>query len=106
MVPNPIKDIMKQLWGLRRKGDICLKTTLIIVKKDPSERACRIWKFWKDKISDDCEFIFYQSYLWLVFLTQLSSFANEKLFSQIKIIVDKVGQNMTEEITELRIFLM
>ena len=75
-------------------------------EKDPGERACRISTFWKDKIVDDSEFIFYRNTLRLVVLTQLSSCAFEQVISQLKLIVDAVGHNMTEEITELRMFLM
>ena len=30
-------------------------------KKDQGERACSIWTFWKNKIIDDSEFIFYHN---------------------------------------------
>ena len=55
---------------------------------------------------DDSEFISYRNSLWLVVLTQLSSCAVEQVFSQIKLTVDNVGHNISEEITELRMFLM
>ena len=54
---------------------------------------------------DDSEFISYRNSLRIVVLTQLSSCAVERLFSQIKHIVDSVGHNTTEEITGLRMFL-
>ena len=75
-------------------------------ENDLGDRACRIWIFWKYKIIDDSELIFYKNALWLVFLTQLLSCAVEQVFYQIDLIVDAVGQNMTEEITELVMFLM
>ena len=60
------------------------------------KRACRIWKFWKDKIIDDYVFIFYRNAPRLVILTKLSSCAVERVFSHIKLIVDRVGKNKTE----------
>ena len=71
-----------------------------------NEGAYRIWNFWKDKIIDDSEFIFYQNSLRLIVLTQLLSFYVYWVFSQIKHIADAVVQKMIEETTELRVFLM
>ena len=74
-------------------------------KKDPGERVCIIWTLWKVRIIDDYEFLFYQDSLWLGVLTQLLSFAIEWLLSHIELVVDAVGHNTIEEITDLRMFL-
>ena len=78
----------------------------MIIKKDPDEIYCRIWILWKDKLIDDYEFIFYQNYLWLFVLTQLLSCAVERLFYNKKLIVDAVGHNMKEGITEWKLLLI
>ena len=52
----------------KKKGRDFPEDYIDVWKKDPEERAFRIWTFWKDKTIDYSEFIFYQIFFNLLYL--------------------------------------
>ena len=74
-------------------------------KKDPGEKACRIWEWWKVRLLGSHGFHHYKMALRLVVLAQLSSCSVERVFSQLKLIRDACGDNMKGDMCEIRMFL-
>lgn len=72
-------------------------------EEDPSEKSRRIWYWWKDHKP---EFEDFATAVRLVGLVQVSSASVERLFSQLKLVVDSVGQSMLEETLEARLFVL
>ena len=75
-------------------------------KDDPGERACRIWEWWKMRVMDCDRFKYFKVALRLVVLTQVSSCSVERVFSQLKLMRDACGDNMFEDMVEIRMFCM
>ena len=75
-------------------------------KKDPGERASRIWEWWRKRIHEtkNPKLKFFARAVRAVVLTQLSSCAVERVFSQLKLIRDACGDNMMEDMLEIRMF--
>ena len=71
-------------------------------KVDPGEYACTIWEWWKPRVDT---FPFHALTLRLVVLVQLSNFFVERVFSRLKMRRDVCGDNMKEDMNEIRIFL-
>ena len=71
-------------------------------KVDPGEYACTIWEWWKPRVGT---FPFHALALRLVVLAQLSSCFVERVFSRLKMRRDVCGDNMKEDMNEIRIFL-
>ena len=78
------------------------KDTVDDFKKDPGEYAERIWQWWGPRKK-----MFPKHYMAirLVVLTQTSSCFVERVFSKLKLIRDAVGDNMLEDITEIRVLV-
>ena len=57
-------------------------------KEDPGERASRVWEWWRVRIYEtkNDKLRFFAKAIRLVVLTQLSSCAMERVFSQLKLI--------------------
>jgi len=68
-------------------------------KQDPVERARRLWEWWMPRVG---EFRFWTKALRLVALVQPSSAEVERLFSQLKLIVEQIGVRGLEEGYEAR----
>jgi hypothetical protein len=70
-------------------------------KSDESEVARRVWTFWVSKRS---QFNYMTVAVALIILVQTSSAAVERVFSQLKLIIDACGQNSLSDLLELRLF--
>ena len=70
------------------------------------ERACRIWQWWKMRVMDSDRFKFFKMALRLVVLTQVSSCSVERVFSRLKMMREACGDNMLEDMVEIRMFCM
>ena len=68
-------------------------------KLGPVERARRLWQWWVPRVD---ELRFWAKALRLVALVQPSSAEVERLFSQLKLIVEQIGVNGLEEGYEAR----
>jgi hypothetical protein len=74
-------------------------------RDDPSEKARRIWAWWVVRVKGPAApFKYWPTALRLVALVQPSSAAVERLFSQLKLILDQIGDNALEESIEGRLF--
>jgi len=75
-------------------------------KKDPGEMASRIWEWWRTRVYEveNPKLQFFAQAIRVVVLTQLSSCAVERVFSQLKLIRDACGDNMMEDMLEIRMF--
>jgi len=71
-------------------------------KDYPPEKARRIFEWWKPRVSF---FKFWPTALRLVVLVQPSSAFVERVFSQVKRILDQTGVNGLEESIEARVFV-
>jgi hypothetical protein len=70
-------------------------------KSDELEVARRVWMFW---INKRIHFNYMTVAVALTVLVQTSSAAVERVFSQLKLIIDACGQNTLADILELRLF--
>ena len=71
-------------------------------KKDAEEYAHRIWEWWTTRVK---EFPCHALVLRLVVLSQLSSCSVERVFSRLKLIRDRCGDALYEDMLEIRLFL-
>ena len=74
-------------------------------KRDAGEKACRIFEWWKLRFTDTTMFICFRFALRLVVLSQMSSCSVERVFSQLKLIRETCGENMMEDMTEIRMLM-
>ena len=85
--------------GIRRKkpegGDIPWQ-------QDAGEYSERIWQWWKARRDD---FPAHALALRLVVLAQLSSCSVERVFSKLKIIRERCGENLYDDMCEVRLFM-
>ena len=66
---------------------------------DPTEKARRIWEWWRHRVKPPLpSFIFWATAVRLVALVQPSSAAVERLFSELKLILEQVGRGLTKTI--------
>lgn len=72
-------------------------------KSDPMETARRIWEWWRMRLVGSTKFVFWRTAVRLVVLVQPSSAAAERVFSQLKLIVDAIGHSELEETLVLRL---
>jgi len=103
-----------RLQRKRRKGVTCIDREADIEtvaetdwKKDPGEKADRIWRWWRPIVATGSisrNFPCYHLALRLVGLVQVSSCAVERVFSQLKYIRDRCGDNIYEDMLEIRMF--
>jgi hypothetical protein len=70
----------------------------------PAERARRIWLWWRIPTWDSQEFQFIPLALRLVALVQPSSGGIERVFSQLKLILDACGDSVLESTLQCRLF--
>jgi len=75
------------------------RTEVFEWKQDPAERARRLWEWWVPRVGD---FSFWSTALRLVALAQPSSADVERLFSQLKLILEQIGVSGLEENYEAR----
>ena len=73
-------------------------------KDDPGERARRIWEFWRALVNDTGLFPAWKHAIRLVVLVQPSSAAAERIFTQLKKIVDACAESMLPDMLEFRLF--
>jgi hypothetical protein len=71
---------------------------------DPAERARRIWLWWRIRVYEVQEFQFITLALRLVALVQPSSCGIERVFSQLKLILDACDDNVLESTLQCRLF--
>jgi hypothetical protein len=71
-------------------------------KKDEGEYAHRIWEWWIPRVK---EFPCHALALRLVVLAQMSSCSVERVFSRLKVIRERCGDNLYEDMLEIRLFL-
>lgn len=76
--------------------------TIVDWKKDDGEYSCRIWEWWRTRMT---QFPCFGLALRLVILCQLSSCSVERVFSRLKLIQDVCGGSMMEDHLEMRLFL-
>ena len=69
---------------------------------DPIERARRIWEWWKARVKGVSFFKYWPLALRLVVLVQPSSAFVERVFSEIKLIIEQIGVSSLEETIEAR----
>ena len=70
-------------------------------KDDPIERARRIWEWWRAKRCTQLHHFTWAARL--VALVQVSSASVERIFSQVKLIVETTGDNPLEETLTTRL---
>ena len=72
---------------------------------DAGEKASRIWEWWRVRVYEieNSELSFFAIVIRVVVLTQMSNCAIERVFSQLKLIRDACGDNMMEDMLEIRI---
>jgi hypothetical protein len=70
-------------------------------KDDPAELARRIWEWWRGRMD---RFTFFQEAVLLVVLVQVSSASVERVFSQLKLILESGGSDCLNDMNELRVF--
>jgi hypothetical protein len=75
-------------------------------RKDAGEKATRIWEFWRQIVADDFKFPSFSLALRLIGLIQVSSCDVERVFSQLKCVVERIGTTMKEDVLEIRMFAM
>ena len=71
---------------------------------DIGEKGRRIWEWWKVRMVGSSKWPRWSLALRLCVLVQPSSAAIERVFSQLKLIVDAIGTNELEETLEYRMF--
>ena len=69
-------------------------------RDDPIEKARRIWEWWK--VHRD-RFVFFSSAVRLIVLVQVSSCAVERVFSQVKYILECIGDRGAKDNIECRL---
>ena len=74
-------------------------------KKDPGERARRIWEWWKLRMISNPDFKHIRECIRRVVLAQLSSCSVEIVFSQLKQIRDAVGDSLFKEMLNNYMYL-
>jgi hypothetical protein len=73
---------------------------------DPGERAVKIWEWWRIRfLSDENDLPTFQQALRLVVLTQTSSCSVERVFSRLKMIRETCGDNVYEDMAEVRVLM-
>jgi hypothetical protein len=71
---------------------------------DPAERGRRIWLWWRIRVYEVQEFEYIPVALRLVALVPPSSCGIERVFSQLKLVLDSCGDNVLESTIESRLF--
>jgi hypothetical protein len=71
---------------------------------DPAERGRRIWLWWRIRVYEVEEFTHIPLALRLVALVQPSSCGIERVFSQLKLVLEACGDNVLESTLEGRLF--
>ena len=72
---------------------------------DPAEKARQIWEWWRVRVHQVKIFHYWPLALRLVALVQPSSARMERVFSQLKLVLDSVGSSSLEETVETRMFV-
>ena len=71
---------------------------------DPAERGRRIWLWWRIRVYEVQEFEYITVALRLIALVPPSSCGIERVFSQLKLVLDSCGDNILESTIESRLF--
>ena len=71
-------------------------------KEDAGEYARRIWEWWRIRVQ---QFPCHALAIRLVVLSQLSSCSVERVFSRLSLIRERCGENLYEDMTEIRLFM-
>ena len=97
-----IRQYMTRMQGRikRKKLD---KDTVFDWKLDAGEYAQRIWQWWKESRKD--KFLHHGLALRLIVLAQLSSCSVERVFSKLEKIRQVTGDNLKEDMCEVRLLL-
>ena len=72
---------------------------------DAGKKAYRIFEWWKVQFTDTTMCIRFKFALKSVVLTQMSSCSVERVFSQLTLIRETCGENMMEDMNEIRMFM-
>lgn len=76
-------------------------------KKDLGEVATRIWEWWRPIIAEENnDFPAFKSALKLIGLLQVSSCDVERVFSQLQRVRSRCGENLLEDMLEVRMFAL
>ena len=70
----------------------------------PAERGRRTWLWWRIRVYEVQEFEYIPVALRLVALVPPSSCGIERVFSQLKLVLDSCGDNVLESYLESRLF--
>ena len=70
---------------------------------DASEKGRRVWLWWRIRVHEVSEYRYLPLVLRLVALVQPSSAGIERVFSQLKLILDACGDSMLEETIIVRL---
>ena len=73
---------------------------------DPGEKASKIWEWWRVHVYEveNPRLLFMAQAVRIVVLTQLSSCAVERVFSQLNLICETCGDCMMEDMLQIRMF--
>ena len=75
-------------------------------QEDPAEKARRIWEWWVIRAGGDAPaFVHWPKALRLVALVQPSSADVERLFSQLKLVIQQIGVMALEQTIETRVMV-
>ena len=94
--------LFKTRMEQRIKREKIDRDSILDWKLDDGEYSCRIWEWWRPKMT---QFPCFALALRLVVLCQLSSCSVERVFSRLKLIQDVCGHNLYEDHLEMRLFL-
>ena len=78
----------------------CVDPLIESWRDDPIEKARRIWEWWRIHHS---KFVFFSKAVRLVVLVQVSSCAVERVFSQVKYILECIGDSGSKDNIEVRL---
>jgi hypothetical protein len=74
-------------------------------KDDASECARRVWEWWRSRLVGSNTFMYFPTALRLIILVQSSSAFIERVFSQLKLIIEQIGEAALESTLEARAFV-
>jgi hypothetical protein len=89
----------------RKQNDVSREPTISSWKDDPSERARRIWIWWRSRLQAKSILPSFRKAARLVVLVPPSSAAAERAFSQLKLILEAIGSQPLEDNVETRMLI-
>ena len=89
----------------RKPNDVSREPTISSWKDDPSERARRIWIWWRSRLQAKSFLPSFRKAARLVVLVPPSSASAERAFSQLKLILEAIGSTPLEDNVETRMLI-